>query len=141
MITGAAGSVGHDIIQYISVIPGLGKIVGADMDEKTCQSVVKDAVLSANFLGFQPDITATKINLFDVDETSNLLKAINPDVVCHCASLGSWWITRLLPPEIYKKVSPLGPWIPNHLTLTLNLMRAIGKAGIDTKVVNACFPH
>jgi hypothetical protein len=140
MITGAAGSVGHDIIQYISVIPGLGKIVGADMDEKICQSVVKDAVLSANFLGFQPDITATKINLFDVDETSNLLKEINPDVVCHCASLGSWWITRLLPPEIYKKVSPLGPWIPNHLTLTLNLMRAIGKAGIETKVVNACFP-
>jgi len=140
MITGAAGSVGHDIIQYLSVTHGVGKIVGADIDERTCQSVVKDAVMSANFLGFHPDLSATKINLFDVDETSNLLAQIKPDVICHCASLGSWWITRLLPPEIYKKVSPLGPWIPNHLTLVLNLMRAIGKTSIDTKVINACFP-
>jgi len=140
MITGAAGSVGHDIIQYLSVTHGVGKIVGADIDERTCQSVVKDAVMSANFLGFHPDLSATKINLFDVDGTSNLLAQIKPDVICHCASLGSWWITRLLPPEIYKKVSPLGPWIPNHLTLVLNLMRAIGKTSIDTKVINACFP-
>jgi len=140
MVTGAAGSVGHGIIQYLSVTHGVGKIVGADIDERLCQSVVKDAVLSANFLGFHPDISALKIDLFDVDETSNLLAQIDPDVICHCASLGSWWVTRLLPPEIYKKISPLGPWIPNHLTLTLNLMRAHRKAGVGSKVVNACFP-
>ena len=140
MVTGAAGSVGHDIINLLSVTHGVGKIIGADADDRACRSVIKRAVLSANFLGFYPHVTAIKIDLFDVEETSNLLAEISPDIICHCASLGSWWITRLLPPEIYKKISPLGPWVPNHLTLTLNLLRAIRKAGIRTKVVNACIP-
>jgi hypothetical protein len=140
LVTGAAGSVGHDIINLLSVTSGVGRIVGVDANEKACQSAIKGAVLSASFLGFHPDLEALKIDLFDVEQTSSLLGQIRPDVICHCASLGSWWITRLLPPEIYKKISPLGLWAPNHLALTVNLMRAISKAGIDTKVVNACFP-
>jgi len=140
MVTGAAGSVGHSIINLLSVTHGVGKIIGADADDRVCRSVVKSAVLSANFLGFYPHVSAIKIDLLDLEETSKLLAEVNPDIICHCASLGSWWITRLLPAEIYKKISSLGPWVPNHLTLTLNLMRAIRKAGIPTKVVNACIP-
>jgi len=140
MVTGAAGSVGHDILFYLSVTNGVGKIIAADMAEEECRSQIKETLVSANFLGFYPDISFRKLDLFDVAATAEAIREIDPKVICHCASLGSWWITRLLPPEVYEKVSPLGPWLPNHLTLALNLMRAIKKAGTNTKVVNAAFP-
>jgi len=140
MVTGAAGSVGHDILYYLSVTSGVGKIIAADVAEDECQSQIKEAVVSANFLGYYPDISFRKLDLFDVDATAETIKEIDPKVICHCATLGSWWITRLLPSEVYKKISPLGPWLPNHLTLALNLMRAVKKAGTNTKVVNAAFP-
>ncbi len=140
LITGSSGAVGHDLIHYLSVTQGVRRVVGVDVDEKTGQSVAKEAMLSANFLGLYPDIQFVKLDLFDLNSTTEFLRDTRPDVICHTASLGAWWITRLLPPELYKKISPLGPWVPNHLTLTIALMKAIGKAGLDTKVVNGCFP-
>ncbi|HYB85112.1 MAG TPA: NAD-dependent epimerase/dehydratase family protein [archaeon] len=140
VVTGAAGSVGHDILYYLSVTSGVGKIIAADVAEIECRSQIKEIVVSANFLGHYPDISFRKLDLFDVNATAAAIKQIDPRVICHCATLGSWWITRLLPPEEYHKVSPLGPWLPNHLTLALNLMRAVKKAGTDTKVINAAFP-
>jgi len=140
MITGCGGSVGHDMIHYLSVMPGVGNLVGVDVNEEAGRGTVKEALLSANFLGLHPNISFRKINLFDADSTAEILREVKPDVICHTASLGSWWITRLLPSDMYKKISPLGPWLPNHLALTLQLMQAVKKAGIKTQVVNGCFP-
>jgi hypothetical protein len=140
MVTGAAGSVGHNILYYLSVTNGVGKIIAADVAEEECRSQIKEILISANFLGFYPDMNFRRLDLFDVAATAEAIKEIEPKVICHCATLGSWWITRLLPSDVYKKISPLGPWLPNHLTLALNLMRAVKKAGTNTKVVNASFP-
>ena len=140
VVTGAAGSVGHDILYYLSIMSGVGKIIAADVAEEQCRSQIREIVVSANFLGHYPDINFRKLDLFDVKATAEAIKEIDPKVICHCATLGSWWITRLLPPEEYKKVSPLGPWLPNHLSLALNLMRSVKKAGTNTKVINAAFP-
>jgi hypothetical protein len=49
-------------------------------------------------------------------------------------------VTRLLPSEVYKKISPIGPWIPFHFTLTHKLMQAVKKSGIETRVVNGAYP-
>ncbi|HUV33920.1 MAG TPA: hypothetical protein VMW22_03260, partial [Candidatus Desulfaltia sp.] len=35
---------------------------------------------------------------------------------------------------------PIGPWLPNHLTLAMRLMEAIKLSGVDIKVVNGAFP-
>jgi len=37
-------------------------------------------------------------------------------------------------------VGPVGPWLPNHLTLAHKLMLAVKKSGIETNVVNGAFP-
>jgi NAD(P)-dependent dehydrogenase (short-subunit alcohol dehydrogenase family) len=140
MVTGAAGSVGHDILYYLSMTNGVKEIIAADVAEEQCRSQIKEIVVSANFLGYYPHISFRKLDLFDEDATAQAINEIAPKVICHCATLGSWWITRLLPPEEYKKVSPLGPWLPNHLTLALNLMRAVKKSGTNARVVNAAFP-
>jgi len=140
MIIGSAGSVGHDMMYQIACIGVPLKVIGADVDEEKGRFEVEEALHTAHNLGHYPDLSFTKINLFEIGETAELLRDYRPKVICNLASLGSWWITRLLPPEDYKKVGPVGPWLPNHLTLAHKLMLAVKKSGIETMVVNGAFP-
>ena len=140
MVTGCAGSVGHGIMNYLSVTHGVERIVGVDVNGTAGSRVVDEAILASNFMGFHPKIEFRSINLLDVDGNAEILKDVNPVVICHTATLGSWWITHLLPPDICAKVIPLGPWVPNQVILTLNLMQAVKRAGVDTRVINGCYP-
>ncbi len=140
MIIGSAGSVGHDMMYQIACMGLPIKVVGADVDEEKGRFEVEESLHVAHNLGCYPDLSFQKINLFEIDETAELLKEHRPKVVCNLASLGSWWVTRLLPPEEYKKIGPIGPWLPNHLTLAHKLMLAVKKSGVDVKVVNGAYP-
>jgi len=140
LLIGSAGSVGHDMMYQIASMGLPIKVIGADVDEEKGRFEVEEALHTAHNFGFYPDLSFEKINLFDIDGTSEFLKEHKPRVICNLASLGSWWITRLLPPEDYKKVGPVGPWLPNHLTLAHKLMLAVKKSGIETSVVNGAFP-
>ncbi len=140
MIIGSAGSVGHDMMYQIACMGLPVKVVGADIDEEKGRFEVEESLHVAHNLGYYPDLSFQKINLFEIDETAELLKEHRPKVVCNLASLGSWWVTRLLPPEEYKKIGPIGPWLPNHLTLAHKLMSAVKKSGVDVKVVNGAYP-
>jgi len=139
MIIGSAGSVGHDMMYQIASMGLPIKVIGADVDEEKGRFEVEESLQVAHNLGHYPDLSFQKINLFEIDETAELLREHRPKVVCNLASLGSWWITRLLPPAEYKKIGPVGPWLPNHLTLAHKLMLAVKKSGVDVKVVNGAF--
>ena len=140
MIIGSAGSVGHDMMYQIASMGKPIKVIGADIDEEKGRFEIEEALHTAHNFSHYPDLSFTKINLFEIGETAEQLKELRPKVICNLASLGSWWITRLLPPEDYKKIGPVGPWLPNHLTLAHKLMLAIKKSGIETMVVNGAFP-
>ena len=140
LIIGSAGSVGHDMMYQIASMGLPIKVIGADVDEDKGKFEVEEALHTAHNFGFYPDLTFEKIDLFDINGTVEFLKEHRPRIICNLASLGSWWITRLLPPEDYKKVGPVGPWLPNHLTLAHKLMLSVKKSGIDTSVVNGAFP-
>jgi malate/lactate dehydrogenase len=140
LIIGSAGSVGHDMMYQIACMKSDIKVVGADVNEEKGLFEIEESLQIAHKFGNYPDLSFRKINLFDIDGTSDLLEDLQPKVICNLASLGSWWVTRLLPMEEYKKIGPIGPWLPNHLTLTWKLMQAIKKSGIETRVVNGAFP-
>ena len=140
MIIGSAGSVGHDMLYQIASMGLPIKVIGADVDEVKGRFEIEESLHVAHSFNFYPDLSFQKINLFDIDGTAELLSELKPKVICNLASLGSWWITRLLPDEEYKKIGPIGPWLPNHLTLAMKLMTAIKKSGEDIKVVNGAFP-
>jgi len=112
------------------------KVIGADVDEEKGRYEVEEALHLAHNLGRFPDISFQKIDLFDVEGTAEALKEHRPAVICNLASLGSWWVTRLLPPEVYKKIAPIGPWLPNHLTLAHKLMLAVKRSGIYPDATN-----
>jgi len=140
LIIGSAGSVGHDMMYQIASMGLPIKVVGADVDEAKGRFEVEESLHVAHSFGFYPDLSFQKMNLFDIEGTAELLTEMKPKVICNLASLGSWWITRLLPDDEYKKIGPVGPWLPNHLTLAMKLMEAVKKSGEDIKVVNGAFP-
>ena len=140
LLIGSAGSVGHDMVYLIAGMTSEISVVGADIDEEKGQYEIEESLHIAHTLGNYPDLSFRKINLFEIDETAELLKEIKPTVICNLASLGSWWVTRLLPIEVYEEICPVGPWLPNHLTLAHKLMTSVRKSGIETRVVNGAFP-
>lgn len=140
LIIGSAGSVAHDMMYLIASMGRPIKVVGTDVDEKKGEFEIEECLQIAHYLGYYPDLSFTKMDLFKIEETAETLMKIKPKVICNLASLGSWWVTRLLPDEDYKKIGPIGPWLPNHLTLAYKLMQAVNMSGIDIKVVNGAFP-
>ena len=140
LLIGSAGSVAHDMMYQIASMTDKIKVVAADYNEVKGRYEVDECLHVAHNFGLYPELSFQKIDLFDVDGTADILSKERPTVVCSLASLGAWWVTRLLPNEVYKKISPIGPWIPFHFTLTRNLMQAVKKSGIETKVVNGAYP-
>jgi hypothetical protein len=140
LIIGSAGSVGHDMMYQIAAMRSDIKVIGADVNEEKGIYEIEEALHSAHNFGNYPDLSFRKLNLFDVDGTVEALAEIKPKVICNLGSLGSWWVTRLLPDDIYHKIGPVGPWIPNHFTLAYKLMQAVKKSKINTQVVNGAFP-
>jgi hypothetical protein len=140
LLIGSAGSVAHDMMYQIASMTDKINVVCADYNEVKGRYEVDECLHVAHNFGLYPHFNFRKIDLFDVDGTAKILKEERPTVVCSLASLGAWWVTRLLPSEVYKKISPIGPWIPFHFTLTHKLMQAVKKSGIDTKVVNGAYP-
>jgi len=128
------------MLYQMACMPPTFKVVGADINEEAGRGVVEEALHIAHNLGHFPDISFHRLDIFDVDGAASLLKEVKPDVICHLASLGSWWITRLLPEDVYAKICPIGPWLPNHLTLAYKLMQAVVRSGVDAKVVNGAYP-
>jgi hypothetical protein len=140
LIIGSAGSVGHDMMYLIASMGLPIKVVGTDVDLKKGEFEIEESLQIAHNLGYYPDLSFTRMDLFRVEDTAESLGKLKPKVICNLASLGSWWVTRLLPDEEYKKIGPIGPWLPNHLTLTYKLMQAVKMSGIAVKVVNGAFP-
>jgi hypothetical protein len=140
LIIGSAGSVGHDMMYLIASMGLPIKVVGTDVDLKKGEFEIEESLQIAHNLGYYPDLSFTRMDLFRVEDTAESLGKLKPKVICNLASLGSWWVTRLLPDEEYKKIGPIGPWLPNHLTLAYNLMQAVKMSGIAVKVVNGAFP-
>jgi len=135
------GALGTALVQQLALAPGVNKIVAADIDEKRGKEIVDNTIYGAATSGVYPDIQFVGIDLFDVDGAADLLKQIEPALICNCTTLASWWFPHLLPIEIGKKVleAGFGPWIPCHLTLAYKLMQAVKKSGLDVPIVNASY--
>jgi hypothetical protein len=140
LIIGSAGSVAHDMMYLIAAMGRPIKVIGTDVDENKGKSEIEESLGIGHYLGYYPDLSFTKMDLFNIEKTAESLSKIQPKVICNLASLGSWWVTRLLPDDEYRKIGPIGPWLPNHLTLAYKLMQAVKMSGVASKVVNGAFP-
>jgi hypothetical protein len=98
--------------------------------------VVNNAVEGAMHQGFYPDIEFRKVDLFDVEGTTDLIKDVNPKAIFNCASVQSWWEAFTLGKEVFLKLRPsiIGGWIIMHTSTSYSLMKAVKEAGYYGKI-------
>lgn len=138
------GELGGIVLEFISRIPGICEIVTADSNADWGFRKTNSAIEGASYMGLYPNINFYHIDLLNIEKTAELLKKINPTIICNGTTLQSWWVVNELPPEvnakIYKDKCAIGPWTAMHLALTSKLMKAVRMSGIDTYVVNTSYP-
>jgi hypothetical protein len=136
------GQVGGKTLELLARKPGITRIVGADVNEAYGFQKVNNAAFGAQLEGYYPNIDFVKVDLMDVDMTSETLAEIKPSIIFNSTSLQSYWVVESLPKEIHKKFQEAGygPWLPMHLVLCHKLMQAVGQSGIKAWVVNGAYP-
>jgi len=138
------GELGGIVLEYMCRIPGICDIVTADSNDDWGFRKTNSAIEGASYMGLYPNIKFHPIDLLNIEKTAELLKKINPTIICNGTTLQSWWVVNELPPEvnakIYKDRCAIGPWTAMHLALTAKLMKAVKISGIDTYVVNTSYP-
>jgi len=138
------GELGGIVLEYLCRIPGICEIVTADSNADWGFRKTNSAIEGASYMGLYPNIKFHHIDLLNIEKTAELLKRVNPTLICNGTTLQSWWVVNELPPEvnaqIYRDKCGIGPWAAMHLALTFRLMKAMKMSGIDTYVINTSYP-
>lgn len=125
--------------------PGFGEhveVLACDRDEEMGLRRVNSALLSASQWGAEGKVRFRRADAFQVDELAQIIDDFQPDVIFDSTTLQSWWVITRLPKEKYEEIDQAryGPWLPMHITLTYNLMKAIAMTRCRPKVINCGFP-
>ena len=138
------GELGGIVLEYLCRIPNICEIVTADSNKDWGFRKTNSAIEGASYMGLYPKIKFYPIDLLNIEQTAELLKKINPTIICNGTTLQSWWVVNELPLDVnaklYRNKCALGPWLAMHLALSYKLMKAVKMAGIDTYVVNTSYP-
>jgi NAD(P)-dependent dehydrogenase (short-subunit alcohol dehydrogenase family) len=137
-----AGGLGSTILELLARTEGLGEIVVADRDTARGEARCNLARLGALAQGPAPTIRFLPLDLHNADAVAEAVHRIAPDIILTTASLQTWWLADLLPPEAAAAVkrAGFGVWLPVNLTLTLKLMRALRDADYHGVTIVAPYP-
>jgi len=138
------GELGGIILEFLCRIPNVCEIITGDANPDWGFRKTNSAIEGASYMGLYPHIHFHPIDVLNIEKTAELLRKINPTIICNGTTLQSWWVVNELPPEvnarIYKDRCGIGPWAAMHLALTSKLMKAVKMSGIDTHVINTSYP-
>jgi len=136
------GELGGQVYQLLLNSGTPLRIVTADVDEDSGVRKTNLMKYVAGQMGLDRTVEFQKMDLFNLDQTAAMLRKINPDIIYSAATLQSWWVITILPPDVFQKLDEarFGPWLPMHLTLLYKLMQAVKEAGINPVVINSSFP-
>lgn len=142
MIVGL-GDLAGLVLNLLVQAPGVGGIVLASRNVAELERRRNLALLVGAQLGHYPEIGIEALDLFDADRTAEILDRVRPDVLLNTATLQSWRMITYLPAAVFRELdeAQFGPWLPMHLPLVHQLMRAVRAVpGYAPTVVNAAFP-
>jgi len=136
------GHLGGVVLELLARQEWVGRIVGASRHPDRGVARCNLARLGAMAQGYSTDIEYQELDLRDVDRVAESIDELEPDLILSTASLQTWWLTELLPAVAAARLSRarFGAWLPIHLTLTLDLMRAVKASGFPGPVLTAPFP-
>lgn len=136
------GDLGSIILEFLAREEQLGKIAVADIDKTRGIARSNLARLSAMAQGYSPSVSFAHLDLNDKDTVKEIVQKENPEIIISTASLLTWWLPDLLPPEKSARIKSagFGVWLPVHLTLSLKLMKTLYEIGYKGTILTAPFP-
>lgn len=132
------GDVGKHILEFAARSNTGFEWIAGDIDEEKARLACNNAEIGAAHHGKHPKFRPLKIDLLDIEKTSEIIQKEQPAAIINCAVLHTWHLIRQLPENLYAKISSagLGAWLPCQLTLGMNLAQAIKNSGISTFYIN-----
>ena len=136
------GDLGGHVLEMLVRSPGSRRIITADMNEEWGYRKTNITAFGAAQTGHYPEVEFKKIDLYNVEETTETILKFKPETIYSAVSLQSWWVINTLPKKIFDRLDKarFGSWLPMHLTLVYKLMQAVKNTGLDIKVINSAFP-
>jgi len=138
------GELGGIILEYLCRVPNICEIVTTDSNADWGLRKTNSAIEGASYMGLYPSIKFYPVNVLEIEKTAELIRKINPTIICNGTTLQSWWVVNELPPDVnaklYRNKCALGPWAAMHLALSYKLMKAVKMSGVDAYVVNTSYP-
>lgn len=136
------GDLGGHVLEILVRAAGDRRIITADQNEDWGYRKTNIAAFGASQLGFYPEVEFSKIDLFNVEQTAEIISKIRPDIIYSAVSLQSWWVINNLPKDVFERLDKarFGPWLPMQLPLVYKLMLALKETGLKIPVINSAFP-
>jgi hypothetical protein len=136
------GGLGTVLLELLAREECLGRIVVASRSLERGVARCNLTRLGAMAQGYVPSISFVRLNLNEDEAVAEIVRKEAPDVILSTATMQTWWLPDLLPPEQAAaiKSAGFGVWLPVHLTLTLKLMEALCDAGYRGITLTAPFP-
>ena len=136
------GYLGGVTLELLARQDWVGRIVGSSRNLERGTARCNLARLGAMAQGYTGDIEFLKLDLRNVEQVAESILRLEPDLILNTASPQTWWLPELLPAEADSRLSraQFGAWLPIHLTLSLDLMRAVTACEYPGPVLTAPFP-
>lgn len=132
------GDVGSHFIEFAFREQNNYEWIVGDVDEERANWVCNNAEIGAVHHGLSPKFTPVKIDLFEIDKTTELILKEKPIAIINFSVLHTWHLIRKFPETVYANISSagLGAWLPCQLTLAMNLAQAIKNSGLNPFYIN-----
>jgi len=132
------GDVGKHLLEFAARDESQFEWIVGDIDQERAQWACNNAEIGAAHHGLHPIFRPIKVDLLDIEQTTELIKKEKPTAVINCTVLHTWHLIRNLPEYIYAEISSagLGAWLPCQLTLGMNFAQAIKNSGQSPFYIN-----
>jgi hypothetical protein len=136
------GDLGSVTLELLAHENAIGRIIVASRNPERGQARCNLARMSAIAQGHVPDVSFLPLDLNDRPTVAETVCREAPDLIFTAATLQTWWLPNLLPPEPRATIQSAryGVWLPVHLTLTMKLMQALQDAAYHGVVLTAPYP-
>jgi hypothetical protein len=136
------GDLGSVTLEMLACEDRIGRIVVGSRNVERGQARCNLARLSAMAQGHAPSISFVPLDLNNQEQVAQVVRREAPDLIFHTATMQTWWLPDLLPPEQKARIKSAryGVWLPVHLTLTMKLMQALRVANYQGFTLTAPYP-
>jgi hypothetical protein len=135
------GDLGSWVLEYVAREPGISRIITCDPREDWGTLKTTSVQVIAGHIGLPVKCKYEKVDVFNLDQTAELIQKYEPDLIYAAMSLLSWWVPAMLPPEVHEDIlKAAGPLLPTHATLVARMMTALRDTGLKPLVLNHSWP-